>query len=99
MLENNSPTHTSPAAADKASDTPYYQRHIFFCLNERKNGEDSCSQHHAQEGFDRCKQRIKEADLSGKGASPREQSGLPGPLRWRPSGRGVPRGRLVQFCG
>jgi (2Fe-2S) ferredoxin len=46
---------------------PYYERHIFFCLNERKNGEDSCSQHHAQEGFDRCKQLIKEADLSGKG--------------------------------
>ena len=53
--------------ADKPSDKPYYERHIFFCLNERKNGENSCSQHHAQEGFDRCKQLIKEADLSGKG--------------------------------
>lgn len=46
---------------------PYYARHIFFCLNERKNGEACCAQHHAQEGFDRCKQRVKEAGLSGVG--------------------------------
>jgi hypothetical protein len=31
----------------------YYERHIFFCLNERKNGEECCAQHRAQEGFDR----------------------------------------------
>lgn len=53
--------------ADKPSDKPYYERHIFFCTNERKNGEDSCAQHHAQEGFDRCKMLVKQADLSGKG--------------------------------
>jgi (2Fe-2S) ferredoxin len=46
---------------------PYYERHIFFCLNERKSGEVSCAQHHAQAGFDRCKMRVKQADLSGKG--------------------------------
>ncbi len=46
---------------------PYYARHIFFCLNERKNGEACCAQHRAQEGFDRCKQRVKEAGLSGVG--------------------------------
>lgn len=45
----------------------YYQRHIFFCLNERKGGEDSCSKHEAQAGFDRCKARVKEAGLSGPG--------------------------------
>jgi (2Fe-2S) ferredoxin len=60
MLENNSPS--SPP-----SSSPYYERHIFFCLNERKKGEDSCAQHHAQEGFDRCKMLVKQADLSGKG--------------------------------
>jgi (2Fe-2S) ferredoxin len=53
--------------ADNSSNKPYYERHIFFCTNERKNGEDSCSQHHAQEGFDRCKMLVKQADLSGKG--------------------------------
>jgi (2Fe-2S) ferredoxin len=36
-------------------------------LNERKAGEACCAQHHAQEGFDHCKQRVKEAGLSGPG--------------------------------
>jgi (2Fe-2S) ferredoxin len=45
----------------------YYERHIFFCLNERKNGEECCAQHRAQEGFDRCKQRVREAGLAGPG--------------------------------
>ncbi len=45
----------------------YYERHIFFCLNERKAGEDSCSVHRAQEGFDRCKSQVKAAGLSGAG--------------------------------
>ena len=47
--------------------TPYYQRHIFFCLNERKNGEDACANHQAQDGFDHCKNRIKALGLSGPG--------------------------------
>jgi (2Fe-2S) ferredoxin len=46
---------------------PYYQRHIFFCLNERKNGENSCAHHNAQAGFDRCKSLVKAAGLSGPG--------------------------------
>ena len=54
-----------------SSSTPapagYYGRHIFFCLNERKSGEDSCSKHAAQAGFDRCKMRVKEAGLAGPG--------------------------------
>ena len=45
----------------------YYQRHIFFCLNERANGEACCAQHHAQEGFDHCKKRVKDAGLTGPG--------------------------------
>ena len=47
--------------------TPYYQRHIFFCLNERKNGEDACANPQAQAGFDHCKIRIKALGLSGPG--------------------------------
>ena len=46
---------------------PYFARHIFFCLNERKNGEECCAQHQAQEGFVHCKQRIRDAKLSGPG--------------------------------
>ena len=45
----------------------YYQRHIFFCLNQRINGEASCGDHDAKAGFDHCKQRVAEAGLSGKG--------------------------------
>jgi (2Fe-2S) ferredoxin len=45
----------------------YYQRHIFFCLNERKNGESCCAQHHAQAAFEHCKLQIKAAGLSGAG--------------------------------
>ena len=45
----------------------YYKRHIFFCLNDREKGEKSCAHDGAQEGFDRCKTRIKKAGLSGPG--------------------------------
>ena len=46
---------------------PYFERHIFFCLNERKNGDACCAQHRAQVAFDRCKARVKEAGLAGAG--------------------------------
>src|SRR5665647_3897526 len=45
----------------------YYQRHIFFCLNQRPNGEACCAQHHAQEAFERCKAQVKAAGLAGPG--------------------------------
>lgn len=44
----------------------YYQRHIFFCLNQRE-GENACAQHGAQEAFDHCKKRVKGEGLAGKG--------------------------------
>jgi (2Fe-2S) ferredoxin len=45
----------------------YYERHIFFCLNERKNGEACCAQHRAQQAFDRCKALVKAQGLAGPG--------------------------------
>jgi (2Fe-2S) ferredoxin len=45
----------------------YYQRHIFFCLNQRDNGEACCAQHDAQAAFDRCKTQVKAAGLAGPG--------------------------------
>ncbi len=45
----------------------YYQRHIFFCLNQRDNGENACAQHGAKDGFDRCKARVKAEGLAGPG--------------------------------
>ena len=46
---------------------PYYERHIFFCLNDRDNGEKSCAHDGAQAAFDRCKSRVKKAGLNGPG--------------------------------
>jgi (2Fe-2S) ferredoxin len=45
----------------------YYQRHIFFCLNERVSGENCCAQHGAQTGFDHCKAKVKALGLNGPG--------------------------------
>jgi len=45
----------------------YFNRHVFFCLNQRDPGEESCARQGAQVGFDRCKSRVKEAGLSGPG--------------------------------
>jgi len=51
----------------QAAAPSYYARHIFFCLNERKNGEACCAQYKAQEAFDRCKALVNQAGLSGPG--------------------------------
>ncbi|MET0333208.1 MAG: (2Fe-2S) ferredoxin domain-containing protein [Rhizobacter sp.] len=45
----------------------YFQRHIFFCLNQRDNGDNACLQHGAEAGFDRCKARVKAERLAGPG--------------------------------
>jgi (2Fe-2S) ferredoxin len=46
----------------------YYERHIFFCLNQRDKGEDACMNHAAQAGFEHCKKRVKAEKLNGPGA-------------------------------
>ena len=50
-----------------AKSPSYYERHIFFCLNERSDGEASCSQHQAREAYQHCKARVKSQGLSGPG--------------------------------
>jgi (2Fe-2S) ferredoxin len=61
MKQDRPPSDTdSPPAS-------YYQRHIFFCLNERRPGEEACANHSAQDAFDRCKSQVKAAGLSGPG--------------------------------
>ena len=62
-----SATGAAPAASSPTSPASYYERHIFFCLNQRENGEDSCANHWAQQGFDRCKSQVKAAGLAGPG--------------------------------
>ncbi|MCO6432984.1 (2Fe-2S) ferredoxin domain-containing protein [Nitrosomonas nitrosa] len=45
----------------------YYQRHVFFCINQRENGEACCNDHDAQAMRDYAKERIKALNMSGKG--------------------------------
>jgi (2Fe-2S) ferredoxin len=45
----------------------YYERHIFFCLNQRDNGEASCAEHDAHGAFAHCKARVKGERLNGPG--------------------------------
>lgn len=57
----------SPRIANPSVGPGFYQRHVFFCLNERKPGEACCSQQGAQAAFDRCKAQVKAAGLAGPG--------------------------------
>jgi (2Fe-2S) ferredoxin len=68
MTPPKAPT-AAPADAGlaRAGAGSYYARHIFFCLNQRGQGEDACANQHAQDGFDRCKSQVKAAGLSGPG--------------------------------
>jgi (2Fe-2S) ferredoxin len=59
------PSDTSESGVSAAPS--YYQRHIFFCLNQRENGEECCAQLDAQAAFDRCKSLVKAAGLAGPG--------------------------------
>lgn len=45
----------------------YYQRHIFFCLNQRDDGRACCAASGAQAGFEHCKARVKKEGLAGAG--------------------------------
>jgi len=45
----------------------YYKHHVFFCLNQRDNGQACCAQHNAQAAFDHCKARVKSLGLNGPG--------------------------------
>ena len=53
----------------------YYQRHIFFCLNQRDDGRDCCASHGARDGFTHCKARVKALGLSGPGQVRVNQAG------------------------
>jgi len=45
----------------------FYQYHVFFCTNQRKDGRACCQDHNADEARDYAKKRIKELGLSGQG--------------------------------
>ena len=47
--------------------TNYYQHHVFFCLNQRANGEACCRDKGAEAAFDYMKARVKKIGLNGEG--------------------------------
>jgi (2Fe-2S) ferredoxin len=61
------PLSTDAAQAELVPAPSYFQRHIFFCLNERPNGQECCAHHQAQAAFEHCKAQVKAARLAGPG--------------------------------
>jgi (2Fe-2S) ferredoxin len=45
---------------------PYYQRQVFFCMNERSDG-DCCMSKKNRKSLAHAKNMVKELDLKGKG--------------------------------
>jgi (2Fe-2S) ferredoxin len=45
----------------------YFEKHVFFCTNQRDDGQPCCANHDAQAMRDYAKGRIKKLDLSGPG--------------------------------
>ena len=88
MSEPTQPTSAAPG---------YYQRHIFFCLNERTNGEDSCAHHNAQAGFDHCKAQVKAAGLAGTGKVRGNKAGCLGRYAAGPAAVVYPEGTWYTF--
>jgi (2Fe-2S) ferredoxin len=46
----------------------YYRYHVFFCTNQRAEGERCCGNHNAQAMRDYLKKRTKELGIIGRGA-------------------------------
>jgi len=47
--------------------TPYYQHHVFFCINQRDDGRACCADKDSQAMRDYAKMRIKALKLSAPG--------------------------------
>jgi (2Fe-2S) ferredoxin len=45
----------------------YYQHHVFFCLNQREDGEPCCMDKGAEAAFDHMKSRVKKLALNSQG--------------------------------
>ena len=53
----------------------FYTHHVFFCCNQRRNGEACCADHDAQKMRDYAKAKVKALDLAGKGKVRINQAG------------------------
>lgn len=57
------------------TDQPYFDQHVFICMNQREDGRPCCSAQGAQAAQKHAKCRIKELGLSGPGKIRINQSG------------------------
>ena len=57
------------------SDTPYYEHHVFICMNRREQGRPCCAERGAEAAQQHAKQRIKALNLNGQGKVRINQSG------------------------
>ena len=53
----------------------YYEKHVFFCCNQRQNGETCCNDRGASEMRAYAKDRVKELGLNGQGQVRINQAG------------------------
>ena len=70
----------------------YYKHHVFFCLNQRKQGEACCADHDAQAAFDHCKTSVKTAGLAGPGGVRINKAGCLGVCEHGPAAVIYPKG-------
>jgi (2Fe-2S) ferredoxin len=59
----------------KTADQPYYQHHVFICMNQRDDGRECCHEKGAQAAQQHAKRRIKQLDLNGEGKIRINQAG------------------------
>lgn len=45
----------------------HYKYHVFFCTNQRADGESCCNQFNASEIREYAKEKIKQLELNGQG--------------------------------
>ena len=57
------------------SDTPYFKHHVFFCMNKREDGRNSCGDHGAEAAQKHAKKRCKQLGISGHGETRINQAG------------------------
>ncbi len=57
------------------SDTPFFEKHVFFCMNVREDGRSSCGKQGALDAQQHAKKRIKQLGISGPGKIRINQAG------------------------
>lgn len=57
------------------TDKPYFEQHVFICMNQREDGRPCCGAQDAQAAQKHAKRRLKELNLNGPGKIRINQAG------------------------